>query len=305
MIFCLAAKYAKFPRNIMGTNHQKNCKFASFTIYMSANTSITEKNYRKLIIRAGLEGFSFAVKDTLNNQILSFETVDFSGYPRTHKVEEHYWKAFLEYRELTKIYDEVVVLHDNSLNTFVPSALFDEAYAGSYLQYNTKVFESDFFTFDSIESPEIKNVYVPYVNINNFLIDQFGPFEYRHVSTVLVSRLLDLSKNVDEKQVFVHFENKCFQIVVVQNRKLLLFNSFEFQNAADFIYYLLFTAEQLNLNPESFRLQLLGAIIEDSELLRIAYKYVRYVSLLETTALTFQNDFSHDQNLQHFILLQS
>ncbi|AWI27323.1 DUF3822 domain-containing protein [Flavobacterium pallidum] len=268
------------------------------------SSSITEKNYRKLIIRAGLEGFSFAVGDTLNERILSFEEVDFSAYTKTHKVEEHYWKAFLEYRELTRMYDEVVVLHDNNLNTFVPSALFDEAYAGSYLQYNTKVFETDLFAFDTIESPEIKNVYVPYVNINNFLIDQFGPFEYRHSNTVLVSALLNLSKNVEEKLVFVHFDEKCFEIVVVQNRKLLLFNSFEYQNAADFIYYLLFTCEQLNLNPENLKLQLLGKITEESELFRMAYKYVRNVSLADVSTLQRRNDFSISQNLQHFILFQ-
>lgn len=266
--------------------------------------SITEKNYRKLIIRAGLEGFSFAVTDRLNDRIVSFGEVDFSGYPKTHKTEEHYWKAFLEYRELTRMYDEVIVLHDNSLNTFVPSALFDEAYAGSYLQYNTKVFESDFFAFDTIESPEMKNVYVPYVNINNFLIDQFGPFEYRHANTVLVSALLNLSKNIDDKLVFVHFDQKCFEIVVVQNRKLLHFNSFEYQNAADFIYYLLFTAEQLNLNPENMKLQLLGKISEESEPFRMAYKYVRNVSLLDISPLQRRNDFSVAQNLQHFILFQ-
>ncbi|AWA30885.1 DUF3822 domain-containing protein [Flavobacterium magnum] len=271
---------------------------------MSAS-SITEKNYKKLIIRAGLEGFSFAVADTLNERVLSFDEVDFTTYPKTHKVEEHYWKAFLEYRELTRMYDEVFVLHDNALNAFVPSALFDEAYAGSYLQYNTKVFETDFFAFDTIESPEIKNVYVPYVNINNFLIDQFGPFEYRHSNTVLVTALLNLSRNVEDKLVFVHFDRQHFEIVVVQNRKLVFFNSFEYQNEADFIYYLLFTAEQLNLNPETLKLQLLGNISEDSDLFRMAYKYVRHVSLADVSTLQRRNDFSAAQNLRHFILFQS
>lgn len=272
---------------------------------MSVNTNITEKKYKKLSVQVSLNGFSFAVCDTLTNRIVQIEEIDFSDFPKTNKIEEHYWKAFLEHRALTTTYDEVVVLHDNNLNTFVPRAFFDEAFAGSYLQYNTKVFETDFFATDIMENYEMNNVYIPYVNINNYLIDQFGPFEYRHTNSILVAKLLDLSGNIEVKQVFAHFCKNTFEIIIVQNRKLVLFNSFEYQTPADFIYYLLFTAEQLQLNPEYFKLQLLGDISEDSELFRMAYKYVRNVALLDVSGLQRNNDFSIARNLKHFILFQS
>ncbi|MDI1255321.1 MAG: DUF3822 family protein [Flavobacterium sp.] len=272
---------------------------------MSNSANITEKNYRKLVLQVGLGGFSYAVCDTLSSRIRTLKTIDFGSYSGSSKVEECYWKAFLDNSDLTKTYDEVIVCHDNNLNTFVPTALFDEELAGSYLQYNTKVFETDFFAFDAIANQEMNNVYIPYVNINNYLIDQFGSFEYRHVNSILVSKLLDLSKNNDDKQVYVHFASDCFEIIVVQNQQLLLFNSFEYNTKEDFIYYLLFTAEQLNLNPEYFKLHLLGNITEDSELYKIAYKYVRNVALLDTSIMQLYNDFSKAENLKHFILFQS
>jgi hypothetical protein len=151
----------------------------------------------------------------------------------------------------------------------------------------------------------MNNVYIPYVNINNYLLDQLGTFNYKQANSILVSKLLDRSKNIDEKQVFVHFSDSKFELVVIQNQKLLLFNSFDYQTKEDFIYYLLFTAEQLNLNPEHFRLQLLGNISEDSELFKIAYKFVRNVSLLDVSDLQKNNPFSTEQNLKHFILFQS
>ncbi|HEX8562023.1 MAG TPA: DUF3822 family protein [Flavobacterium sp.] len=268
-------------------------------------TDITGKKYRKLALRIGLGGFSFCGFDTLQKKVLTVGDVDFGGFPKTSRVEDHYWKAFIEDATLTKNYDEVVVLHQNNLNTFVPKAIFDEDYLGSYLQYNTKVFETDFFAFDELANYEMNNVYIPYVNVNNFLIDQFGTFDYRHSNTVLVSQLLDLSKNVDQKQVFVHFEKQNFEIIVVQNQKLLLFNTFEYNTKEDFIYFLLFTAEQLNLNPETFKLQLLGDISEDTELYRIAYKYVRNVLLLDVSESKHNNDFSEYENRKHFILFHS
>jgi len=272
---------------------------------MAVNTNITEKKYKKLVLQVSLNGFYFSVVDTLYHSVLLFKEVDFKDFPTSAKVEDHYWKAFLDHPELTKMYDEVVVLHDNSLNTFVPAALFDEQFLGSYLQYNTKVFETDFFTFDAISNLEMNNVYVPYANINNYLLDQFESFDYKHVNSILVGKLLEKSKNVEEKQVFVHFGKEKFEIVVVQNQKLILFNSFEYVTEADFIYYLLFTAEQLNLNPEHFKLQLLGNIAEESSLFKMAYKYVRHVELMDVSDVQKNNSFSTADNLKHFILFQS
>lgn len=267
--------------------------------------NITEKNYRKLVLQVSLSGFSFCVVDVLHNEVLSFKDVPFSIFQRNDSVEDLYARAFAEHQALTDKYDEVVVIHDNNLSTFVPHAFFDEEFLASYLQYNTKVFETDFYTFDHIENQEINNVYVPYVNINNYLLDQFESFDYKHFSSVLLERLLIYTKNKDEKQVFVHFSAEKFEIVVLNNRQLLLYNSFDYTTKEDFIYYLLFTAEQLQLNPEHFQLHLLGAISEDDEMFAIAYKYVRHVQLLDVSELQKRNLFTKLDNLKHFILFQS
>ena len=73
----------------------------------------------------------------------------------------------------------------------------------------------------------------------------------------------------------------------------LLYNSFEYSSKEDFIYYILFAAEQLELNPEKFELQLLGHISKDDPLFKIAYKYIRNVSLLENRSkYTFESEFT-------------
>jgi len=267
--------------------------------------SITEKKYQKLVLKVSLRGLSFAVIDTLSYRVLTINKVSFSNYDNPNNTEECYNTAFLAFAELSQKYDEVVVLHNNNLSSFVPQALFDENYLGSYLQYNVKVFESDFFTFDALDNYQINNVYVPYVNINNLLLDIFPTFEYKHASSVLVEKLLDLSKNDDDKQMFVHFEEQSFEIIVVQNQKLLFYNYFDFSTKEDFAYYLLFTIEQLGMNPEFFTLKMLGNIVKDGGLFEIAHTYVRNVSLLDVLHLSDINRLNTRENLSHFILVQS
>ncbi|RZJ63079.1 MAG: DUF3822 family protein [Flavobacterium sp.] len=266
------------------------------------NDTITAKNYKKLVLQIAANGLSFCCFDTLNWEIINYKTIPFA---RHKPIEGELWKVFIDHTELTRPYDEIVVLHDNSFNTFVPAALFDENFPGSYLQYNTKVFETDVFAHDAIGSYDIFNVYVPLMNVNNFLIDQFGTFEYRNTNSVLVTKLLDVSKNRDGKQVFVHVQDTHFEIVVIQNQKLLLFNSFEYTTPEDFLYYLLFTMEQLQLNPETTAVQLLGNIDESHPCYAIAYRYIREISLYDTAALQEKYTKTPQEALRYFILFNS
>ncbi|RDI50209.1 DUF3822 family protein [Flavobacterium glaciei] len=267
--------------------------------------NIAEKKYKKLSIQVSLTGLSFCCFDTLNNTVTSFNEVHFDTFHKATKIEDLFADAFNTYPELKDSYDEILVIHNNNLSTFVPEPLFDENFLGSYLQYNTKVFETDFFAYDEIQNYEMNAVYIPYVNINNFFIDQFGSFEYKHASSILVSKLLVASKNKDEKKMFVHINTGHFEIIVVQNQKLLLFNSFDYNTPEDFLYYILFTAEQLNLNPENFPLELIGNIDTESDYFKIAYKYIRNVSLIDVEDLRWNNYFSEAENRNHFILFNS
>lgn len=264
--------------------------------------NITDKNYRKLTLQVNLNGLSFCCLDTLNWEIISSKAATFDKYK---PVEDELWKVFLEHKELTRPYDEILVLHDNSFNAFVPDALFDANYLGSYLQYNTKVFETDFFAYDAIGSYEMNNVYVPFMNVNNFLIDQFGAFDYKSARSILVGRLLDATKNRDEKQVYVHVQETHFEIVVASNQKLVLYNAFEYSTPEDFLYYLLFTLEQLQLNPETVKVWLLGSIAETDDNYAIAYKYIRHIDFVDTEALQQKYGVSRQEALQHFTLLNA
>ena len=266
------------------------------------NDTITAKNYKKLILQVSTNKLAYCCIDTLNSEIKVLKTVVFT---RHNAIEEELTKAFNDNSELSAAYDETLVLHDNSFNTLVPKALFDETYLASYLQYNTKVFETDFFAFDAIGSYDINNVYVPFMNVNNFLIDRFGSFDYKNTNSILVAKLLDASKNREEKQVYVHVQDTHFEIIVAHNQKLLLYNSFEYTTPEDFLYYLLFTMEQLSLNPESISVLALGKITDTDPCFELAYKYIRNIALYDTTALSEKYTINNHDARQHFILLNA
>lgn len=266
------------------------------------NNDITQKTYKKLSIQVSLSGLSFCVFDVITNKIIHTATFTFEI---NKVVEEQLWRTFVDNTLLTRPYDEIVVLHNNNLNAFVPSSLFDVNYLASYLQYNTKVFDTDFFTFDTISPYEINNIYVPFVNINNFLLDQYESFEYKNSNSILVKKLLDVSRNKEEKQIFVHVQKSTFELVVVKNQELLLFNSYHYNASEDLIYFILFACEQLQLNPETISVKILGDCSEEDANYQIIYKYIRNCSLLDARIMSIALGETESNIRNHFTLYHS
>jgi hypothetical protein len=96
-----------------------------------------------------------------------------------------------------------------------------------------------------------------------------------------------------------------FEIIVTEGSKLKFYNYFEGTTEEDFIYHILFTAEQLELNPESFKLSLLGNITKNDSYYNIAYKYVRHTGIhdLQNKFLVIP-ELENEVNSQ-FVLLNS
>lgn len=233
-----------------------------------------------LSIQLSLDGFSFCIKHSYSDEVLAYSAYSFDseGSISPTKHLELIKEVFSKETILNNSFKAVYVSHFNNLVTQVPKALFDKDYLADYLKYSLKVLNDDYIVYDELKNTEIVNVYIPFVNINNFLIDRYSSFVFKHSSTILIESLLNKYKNTDNPYCFVHVVGNQFELIVIKNSKLELFNTFNFKTQEDFIYYILFVAEQLNLNPEELELVLLGEIEKESELYAICYQYIKNIS---------------------------
>ncbi|PQJ74052.1 hypothetical protein BTO13_01640 [Polaribacter gangjinensis] len=253
-----------------------------------SNISLKNTNNKILSIQFSLDGFSFCVSDLFSKEISYFADYTFDETVNSlENLLENIKTIFNEDPILHNEFSEVFIIHQNSLNTLVPDDYFDENSLSSYLEYNIKTLQTDFITFDSIAEIEAKNVYIPYVNINNYLFQNFGEFEYKHHTTILLEKLIQKNKS-EEKVMFVNVFKNTFDITVLEHKKLILSNSFAYNTKEDFIYYILFVAEQLQLNNEEFKLYFTGEITIESDLYNIAFTYIKNVYFLESSQAIFK-----------------
>ncbi|MBZ9632507.1 DUF3822 family protein [Salegentibacter sp. LM13S] len=258
----------------------------------------------ELSIQVSLDGLSFCTINSAENELVQFKKIRFPHQVDPVKLLEEIQKIYAEEKSIAEA-GQVKLIFDNALYSFVPAILFKEENASDYLKFNTKILKTDFIANEEIGETGIINVYIPYTNIINFFFEKFGEFEYQHLNTVLVESLLELPK-ADTPRIFAHIKNKQFDLVVIENGELLLCNSFSFTEKEDFLYYILFTAEQLNLDPERFRLILLGAISKASPLFKIAFEYIKHVELLETNfSLNQENELKGLNELEEYILIKN
>ncbi len=252
------------------------------------NEGNTSEDFQKLSIQVCLNGLSFCISDTVANMVLLSEQMNFEK-PKTVFGVEAELKALFDRHEIAqRRFSEILVIHRNGYFSFVPKALFDPDDLDGYLRYNAKLSPSDHLTFDELEGHDMVNVYAPFVNINNYLFGLFGEFEYRHSGSVMVNSLLSgRYGTTQEPALFIHVAPHQMELTAIAQKKLLLYNSFGFGSQEDFVYYILFVMEQLQMDTEKTQVKLLGAIEEDDPNYRMLYKYVRNVSILVPSSASF------------------
>src|SRR5690606_27729204 len=136
-------------------------------------------------------GLSFCVLDTLSNSVIASERIVFKNELTPYAVQKEIKQLFDENSIQQAKFSEVVVIHRNNLFSLVPKALFNKEELANYLKFNAKILANDHLEYDEVHNLDLVNVYVPFVNINNYIYDLFGSFEFMHHGTVLIQSLMN------------------------------------------------------------------------------------------------------------------
>ena len=202
-------------------------------------------NQTNLTLSVGLNSISLSVYDLPSGKLIKFDKVAFSN-PLSIEGTLDELKDLLNKNDLDfKKIENIKLFQQNNLSVLVPSELYSEKQKRTYLKYNTQIRNNDFIAVDNLNNLKIKNIYIPYININNYLVDLFKNIEYFHYDSELLNKLYEIRRN---EEFFVHVDNRQIKIVVFKNDTLNFFNSYEIDNSTDIIYYILLVLKEKKLN---------------------------------------------------------
>ena len=173
------------------------------------------------------------------------------------------------------------ILFDNDKHTFVPAALYKESKKEKYLDFLGLTDTDSIALADYISNADVYNVYQ--ISKQEFEKLQESPEkkEFHHASSVLLEDLIKQNQErTDDIRIYLNIRNQNFEMMALKGCNLLFENSFRFKTKEDFLYFLLFSIEQLHIDAGSVPVYFLGMIEEDSKLVEITRRYVRDVRFL-------------------------
>jgi hypothetical protein len=234
--------------------------------------------YYGLSIQCSLDGFSFCIIDPQSNRYLGIVAYEFQYATGLHMLSQALDELIRDDELLRLPYESVRIIFETHKSTLVPHAFFDPENLTSHLKLHHQIDHDEIVRSDNLPMLEARNIWLIPESVRKVLGVYFPMAAVHNHASVLIESLLALSKNRDEgNAVFVYVRKNMFDIVVLNGNKLLFFNSFRYQAKEDFIYFLIYVLEQLELNPEMVRLTFLGEILRLSSIYDVAHKYVRHV----------------------------
>jgi hypothetical protein len=162
-----------------------------------------------------------------------------------------------------------------------PDPLFSRENMRDGLSLVSRVKHSDIVYSDFLP---IANTHLTYnipFEFNSAISNYFsGASLVNSLSSFIEIHLMN-NKHRQYPAVMVNVRKHTMDVVVCKGNELLFCNSFEHQTGEDFIYYLLYVMEQLELNPDVHQVIVFGEIERNSSAWLIAQKYIRYLMLGE------------------------
>ena len=233
----------------------------------------------KLVIKLGVNNIDLMLLDS-SGHLINFFKNDFEEKLSPEKLLDKLDLIINESNIKFSNVIEVNLVILNKLSTLVPINLFDPKLILEYLKFNSKLKKDDYASKDVIEEIQAVNVFLPFVNINNYILEKFGTFNYYHYSTIIIKKLLKYNLT-DETCFYANFQTNDFQIIIFKNKSLLYYNNFEIKKKEDILYYLLFVIEKNNLNYKKTKIILVGKIREHSKKYRFLKKFIKNVQIIK------------------------
>ncbi|MCB9335559.1 MAG: DUF3822 family protein [Flavobacteriales bacterium] len=242
--------------------------------------SFSESNSNQyfLYLQLGKSGLIYTVFDPQNAQFLVLEQFLFNDVYSDYSIT-NYLNNILDNSQLLKLnFKKFQVAYINQRATLIPNAIFNVEELKKYHAFNFSELEEDYFFHDKLLNADCMNVF----SIPDYITHSFQSISnvsFHHFSSAIIeASILNTKTGNNDFSIDVNVLPSSFQITVIKNQKLELYNSFTYQTSEDFIYYLLFVFNQLQIKPEESTINLSGEVEKNSAIYEMLFKYIKQIN---------------------------
>jgi hypothetical protein len=171
-------------------------------------------------------------------------------------------------------YKSVFINWIGSHFTLIPASFYDPDKAREMLEFNVGNIEGEQILTSDVN--DIKFIYSVPADLKNFLDKTFPNHNFKHIgysSLKLFFSHFQL-KNAD---IFLNIHKGQTEVLIKKDKRPVLYNMFKTQSDEDILYFLMFSVEQFDLDPQTLKLYISANRGTNDPLFTAIKKYIRNV----------------------------
>ena len=268
--------------------------------------NIDQYNTDQFIISLKVSSSCFVccLQDDEKKMIIALETWDIHTQDEFFDITSAA-KLVLEQSDILKFkIKQGIIIIDNDKYTLLPEVLYTSGEDQKYLEFNNiNTFNEVVYSY-SINKISSKIIYSYPKGLENIFSPTIAKLKCIHLIDVLMNTCFSI--NNEKENVLIHISGKRIDMVITKMQSLLFCNSFHFETAEEFIFYVLNVYKQLNLNTETIPVSLMGDIEKESAIYGILYKFIRNINFIKHhTSIQLSNEFNNESNHSMSVLINS
>ena len=217
---------------------------------------------------------SFLTK-TIQQEELFYSDVQHIKYINNYQsisIEEirHHIKTTLP---LLLYYDQVYICYQSTPSYLVPNAFFKKELLKNYQLNTEETFVYSYNQLKFIDTQFIFNIDLPVHEIFEEL-PNLKQAHFLHTGELLIN---NVKVNKEKIQIFTQIINQKLELCIYKNGIFMLYNIFDLVNDDDLIYYILNTAQQLELDPTQIEVYFESGLTPDNTIASYLEKYVQQI----------------------------
>jgi hypothetical protein len=214
-------------------------------------------NYH-LSLQADRNGLAYCIRNGRHKEFIVF---------RKYRFDHVYLESDLV-RQIISVLDRDEILHLPFLdvhfmgftqqNTLVPSGFFSSDHLADYMDFNAggttdgELFSTNLRVLDSYNVFSLSRALVSLITLH------FKKVEFSCQASPFLWNVSNQSESLNNTAMYVGLNADFFDVAVTGSSKLLLYNTFQYVNETDLLYYVLYVCKQLSLKTRDLPLILSG-----------------------------------------------
>jgi hypothetical protein len=236
-----------------------------FNLFEDSLVLNPDKNYH-LSIEMSQKGLIFSILDLDDKKYLGLKHISLNGESEEN-IKNSLDQIFENEDILQHKFSSSAIMYSSFRSMLVPESFFNDQNLKTFLKFHHEVDEKDHILYHHLKSAEGFLIFTIPSYIEDYFTEKLSNVKFYHHCIPFISNNLRYSKATDNTpKICINLAEDFFDILIIRNAKILLFNSFFYKKYSDVLYFLINILNLFSLKPDIVKLVLIGNIDKEAEI---------------------------------------